>query len=418
MSTLNQGFAGYALPRGLLSSSYFWLSLMVLLWGVSWPVTRLALDAVPPLWLATIRFASSAICLFSYLALRGQLKLPAREDLPIVLSTGLLQMMTFTGLGMMAMVHIDTGRAVLLAYTTPLWCVLAGWILFRDLPTRLQLIALLTGLAGIAVICSPVELDWSQPGTLLGAAFLLLGALSWAVVILHVRRHRWQGSPLALAPWQMLLATGPLAVAAACREGSPAAISFSVELIQLLVFIGPVATSACFVISAEHGRRISTFAMSNFTLGVPLVGIVISQWGFGFDLSALFLLGLGLIVAGVSLAALAVGRAGQGLRLTPALAGRFRPGIQRVRAAAQVSMLSPLPRAGSTRPFTIKVGDTWMPFWRAYLQCHLISCSSAGMAKASARATPLWASRRAISCLGVTSRFGPVQCCSNSNASR
>lgn len=35
-------------------------------------------------------------------------------------------MMTFTGLGMMAMVHIDTGRAVLLAYTTPLWCVLAG----------------------------------------------------------------------------------------------------------------------------------------------------------------------------------------------------------------------------------------------------------------------------------------------------
>lgn len=63
------------------------------------------------------------------------------------------------------------------------------------------------------------------------------------------------------------------------------------------------------MISAEHGRRISTFAMSNFTLGVPLVGIVISQWGFGFDLSALFLLGLGLIVAGVSLAALAVGRA-------------------------------------------------------------------------------------------------------------
>ena len=34
----------------------------------------------------------------------------------------------------------------------------------------------------------------------------------------------------------------------------------------------------------------------------------------------------------------------------------------------------------------MKVGETWMPFWRAYLQCHLISRSRSGIAKASRQA--------------------------------
>jgi drug/metabolite transporter (DMT)-like permease len=55
-------------------SSYIWLSIMVLLWGASWPVTKNALLHISPLWLASIRFSSAGLCLFCYLAVRGQLK--------------------------------------------------------------------------------------------------------------------------------------------------------------------------------------------------------------------------------------------------------------------------------------------------------------------------------------------------------
>lgn len=285
-----------------------WLSVMVLLWGLSWPATKLALDAVPPLWLAAMRFGSAALCLFAFLALRGQLALPPRADWPIVASMGLLQMMTFTGLGMIAMTHVDTSRAVLLAYTTPLWGVVAGWMLYRNAPTRWQLLALAVGLAGVGLVCSPWEMDWSAPGTVMGAAFLLTGAICWSVVILHIKRHRWTASPLALAPWQMLLASVPLTGFAFALEGSPASIVFDQRLLELLLFIGPVATSACFVIAAEHGRRISTFAMSNFTLGVPLIGIVASMLLLGNQMSLLFAAGLCLVFSGMVLAAIAAAR--------------------------------------------------------------------------------------------------------------
>lgn len=287
------------------AATFIWLCVMVLLWGISWPITKLALNEVAPIWLAAFRFGSAAICLFVFVALRGKLRFPPRTDWPIVLSIGLLQMTVFTGLGMVAMTHVDTSRATLLAYTTPLWGVVSGWVLYKAQPTRLQIAALGLGMVGIGVICSPMEMNWSAPGAVMGACFLIAAAISWSVVIQHIKRHKWQASPLELAPWQMAMATIPLAIAAYAVEGAPTNIQASSRLIELLFFIGPVATSACFVISAEHGRRISTFAMSNFTLGVPLIGITASVIFLGERLSLWFTIGLSLIIAGMLMTILA-----------------------------------------------------------------------------------------------------------------
>lgn len=280
-----------------------WLLVMVVLWGLSWPATKLALNAVPPLWLGAIRFGSAGVCLFIFVALKKQLRLPAKSDLPIVLSIGILQMVVFTGLGMIAMQYTDTSHAVLLAYTTPLWGIVSSWLLLRHTPSAIQICALVIGLAGIGLICSPLEMDWSKPGVVMGCAFLITGAISWSLVIVHVRHHKWTATPLSLAPWQMLIATLPLIGIAQLIDGSPQAIHLSKGLLGLLFFIGPIATSVCFVISSEYGRRISVFAMSNFTLGVPLIGALASIVLLGTSLSGLFLAGLALVFAGVSMTA-------------------------------------------------------------------------------------------------------------------
>lgn len=59
------------------------------------------------------------------------------------------------------------------------------------------------------------------------------------------------------------------------------------------------------------------------------------------------------------------------------------------RFETQSDTLSLLLISGLTNPSIIKVGETWIPFWRAYLQCLLISRSRSGIAKAPASRTPL-----------------------------
>ena len=81
--SLKQNAARYAGRSTLL-----WLLLMVVLWGLSWPATKLALDVTPPLWLAAIRFGSAGVCLFAFVALPGQPLLPSRQALPIVGPSG------------------------------------------------------------------------------------------------------------------------------------------------------------------------------------------------------------------------------------------------------------------------------------------------------------------------------------------
>lgn len=285
-----------------------WLLAMVLFWGFSWPAMKLAVGMMPPLWLATFRFASGALCLFALVALRGSIRLPPRADWPILASIGGLQMMAFTALGLTAMQYTDAGRAAVLGYTTPLWGVLAAWLLAGQRPTAWQGLALAVGMAGVALICSPLEMDWSRPGVAKGNLFLLLAAICWSLVILHVRRHRFLARPIDLAPWQMLFAAIPLGLAALACEGLPTHLDWTPRLGGLLAFIGPVATSACFVISTEHGRRISSFAMSNITMGVPIVGVLSSALLLGEAITAPLAAGLLLIVAGAALAALAVRR--------------------------------------------------------------------------------------------------------------
>lgn len=296
------GETGRARAQPIRRPDLLALGAMMLLWGVSWPAMKASLHDIPPLWLATLRFASAAICLFLIQGLKGAIRLPSRADMPIVASVGLLQMMAFTALGVLAMQRVGAGHAALLAYTTPLWVTLLS-VFLPGRVSRADLLAVGLGVVGIVVICLPdVSMalkGGNDKGSMWGDAMLLVAAVCWACVILHVRRHRWRASPLALAPWQMLTATVPLAIAAVIWEGVPM-IHWSPSLVGLLAFIGPVGTCICFIISTDVGRRIPSVTMSLATLGVPVVGLLTSMLVLHEAASVSLMAGLLLIATSLS----------------------------------------------------------------------------------------------------------------------
>src|SRR5215207_8116081 len=205
--------------RSTTSAALPLFAFVIVAWGLNWTMTKLIVMQVTPLWTTAIRTGIGALELFAVLAASKQLSVPRRGDVPVVLAISLFHMVAFAALMTTGLKYVPVGRSIVLGYTTPLWVAPGAWLLLgEDLSTR-QLIGIVIGLTGLAVMFNPSAFDWTDRDAVLGNGLLLLSALAWSVSILYTRAHRWIATPFQLVFWQALLATILLTILALMIEG-------------------------------------------------------------------------------------------------------------------------------------------------------------------------------------------------------
>jgi len=277
------------------------LGVLVLVWAVSWPVIKVGVSDVPPVWFACLRYVIATVCLFGFVSVRRELAIPSPPDWKLVLVSGFLQMGAFSACTGLALVVLPPGRASVLAFSTPLWVVpLAAWRLGEHASGR-ALSGVALGLLGVLVIASPA-LQRTGRGQGLAYAMLLGASAAWAVSIVYVRGHRFDSSPLALAPWQMLVAALCLCPVALAVEGYPPAIG--VRGIAALAYVAPIATAFGYWAVVEVGRRLPASTISMALLATPSLGLLISAATLGETVSVSLAVGVLLVAAGIRLATL------------------------------------------------------------------------------------------------------------------
>jgi drug/metabolite transporter (DMT)-like permease len=286
------------------SAAYAVLAALVVIWGLNWPIMKLVVHAMPPLWFVVTRLTLGAACLLAFLLVTGRLAKPTRADWPVVISVSVFQMWLFIGLTTIGLQFIPAGRSAILSYTMPLWVFPAAVLFFGEKLTSWKVIGMVLGLAGLIVLLNPASIDWSDRNVLLGNFLLLVGAGMWAVAILHTRRHRWHLSPLQLAPFQMALLIVPACFAAWVMEG-PFRGEWSWQVIAMLLYNGPLATAFAFWAAVSLQRALPSTTVSLSYLAVPTWGLAASTLWLGEALPASLVLGGTLILLGV--AAIAIG---------------------------------------------------------------------------------------------------------------
>jgi drug/metabolite transporter (DMT)-like permease len=281
-------------------TAYLQLAAVVVLFGLTWPVIKIGLSASTPIWLAAGRVSLSAISAFALLAAMRRLRWPSRADWPIVLSVGAFQLSLFFALSNLGVQSVPPGRSGVLAYTTMLWIVPLSLLVSEPVGRRGVLGALL-GLLGVVVLIDPLRLDWSDRAILRGHGFLLLAGLSWAIAVLHARRHRWRMTPLDVLPWQMSVATVLLWGLALAVEPH-GHLDFSqanlwIALFYLGVFAGPAGTWA----AVSVARALPPLTGALGMLGTPLLAIASSVVLVGEPVTWPLVLGTMLVIAGIAI---------------------------------------------------------------------------------------------------------------------
>jgi drug/metabolite transporter (DMT)-like permease len=271
----------------------------VVLFGLTWPVMKIGLMAGTPVWLAAGRATLSACTAFLLLAALGRLAWPHREDWPVIISVGALQLSCFFALANLGVQSVPAGRSGVLAYTTMLWMVPLS-LLIGEKVGRRAILGVVLGVAGVVVLADPARFDCHDHKVVMGHVYLLGAGFTWALAMLHTRRHRWTTTPLDVLPWQMSIATVLLWILAAIAEPDGHFDFDKWQLWAALLYIGAFAGPAGTWAAVSVTRALPPVTSSLGMLGVPLVGIASSVVLVSEPITLPLALGTALVIAGIA----------------------------------------------------------------------------------------------------------------------
>ena len=258
------------------------LGLVYVLWGSTYLGIKYTVGSLPPLASAGLRFATAAVIIAGWMALRHGRKgfRATRRQLLNAAGIGVVLLTGANGTLVLAEHQgMPTGVAALIVAAVPLWVVLlrAGT---GDRPAARTLIGVAIGFVGVAVLLLP----GSRPeGVALGPALMVLGSsLLWSIGSFGVGKLSLPPDPLLGTVVQMLGGAAGLVIAAVVSREDPAfgeaELSAWLGLAYLVVFGSIVAfTAYSWLLQVAPVSQVATYAYVNPVVAVLLGALFVDE---------------------------------------------------------------------------------------------------------------------------------------------
>lgn len=278
-------------------------AIIYFVWGSTFYAIRIGVHEVPPLLLAAMRFLTAGVVMFAWLKARGERSPSARQWLAASF-LGFLIFVCDYGLLFWAEQRVPSGIAAVVLATIPVFIALCEIVFLRTqrLTARLA-VALLIGIAGVAVLVSHSFNLGDAPVDTLGAVALIVAAFSWSIsTVLTKRLPLPESKPMSSAA--QMLTGGVMLVFGAGLAGDfrgfrPGAVSFGAwaALAYLIVFGSIIGfTAYIWLLHHESPTKVGTYAYVN-----PVVAVLVGYFLGGEALGPRTVLGTMCVLVSVVL---------------------------------------------------------------------------------------------------------------------
>ncbi len=278
------------------SAAAFGLS-TALIWGLSFISIKAAVAVIPPMSLATLRFAVA--CLFLplvALASREGLGIPKKDLLPAALS-GLVGITLYFLGENNGVARLSASESSLIIATIPVLTMLAERVFSGARLAGRSYVGASLSAAGVALIVARGEAGSSDPA---GYLFMVLAAFSWVAYNFLVKRVSAGCGRVALTFWQSLFGLAgciPFALAERAAWRVPGA-----EAWLNVLYLGIFCSAVGYWLYTMTLDRIGPGRASAYINLIPVVSVAASFLILGERLGTAQLLGGAVAVAGVYLA--------------------------------------------------------------------------------------------------------------------
>jgi drug/metabolite transporter (DMT)-like permease len=274
------------------------------LFGSSVVAVRVAVQDVPPLSLAVLRFGQGGLLLVFVLLLIGARDLlrVRWRDLPLLLLLGAVLFTVFPVSFNASLRLIEASRGALILATIPLWSALLARVARSERLAPRQLIGVLLSLAGVGLALAERGVgSRGGLGSLAGDGLMLVTALCGAAYAVLAQRAFARYGALTVTTYAMVLGT-LLLLPAALVEGLVGVLpQLDRQTVALLVFLGVFGGALGFFLWTFALTRLTPTQVAVYINLNPLVAIVLAAALLAERLTIVFAAGFGAVLVGVLL---------------------------------------------------------------------------------------------------------------------
>ena len=273
-------------------------AIIYFVWGSTFLAIRVGVREVPPFLLAAMRFSVAGLVLCVWTAARGE-RGPRGREWASAFVLGTLIFVLDYGLLFWAEQRVPSGIAAVMLAMIPVFMALSEIIFLRTQKLTLRLgVALLIGLAGVAVLMSHSLNLGGAPIDRSGAMALMIASMTWSIASIFTRKVPLPPCKMMSSGVQMLVGGILLVVVAGAlgefRNFHPASVSLGVWFALLyLIVAGSIIgfTAYVWLIHHESPTKVGTYAYVNPAVAV-LVGYFLGgeQIGLRTILGTVFVL--------------------------------------------------------------------------------------------------------------------------------
>lgn len=269
------------------------------IWGSTYLFNKIAVTALPPFFLASIRFISAGVLIMIISKfLKYKIAITKNQFLNTLIA-GFLFLVYGNGVFVWALKYVDSGFAALLAATQPLFVLFLMRLIDRKPMQKKSIIGVLLGLLGMYLLVSQKNIATSE-GSVLGIFMIFTCVLSWSYGSVFVSKADLPKNFFVSTGYQMLTAGTLLFFGSLLFKEtwiSPLDWSEDVQIsMAFLIFFGGIVafTSFNYLLKNVSTEKVATSAYIN-----PIVAMLLGWYVLDEHLSLQSIIASAVLLTGV-----------------------------------------------------------------------------------------------------------------------
>jgi drug/metabolite transporter (DMT)-like permease len=270
------------------------ITFLVVIWGISWPIYKIALAYTPPLLFGGIRtFFGGLLLLLLYISQRKQLRW--KENWRIYVISSVFNVILLQGLQTVGLMYMPSGLFSVIVFLQPVLVGILAWFWLGEPMTAFKVLGLIVGFLGVVAISTG---GLTGHIVFLGIALALMSAVDWAVGTVYVKKVSHRVDSIWLVAMQSIIG-GSFLLAAGSVSERWANIVWNAQYLSGAAYGIILGISASWVVYYKLVDAGEASKVASYTFLVPLISIFVGTLFLNEPFSIYLLIGLLLIATSI-----------------------------------------------------------------------------------------------------------------------